>query len=213
MFFLLIKTTLYILNGLPPFFSALLHAVILALYLLSVKWQAGSDYLLPSQPSKIPWYIRRGCGPPVNPDLKSACQQAQASFAVAICMWYVLKLAPWQCITADLPSVLFATYLGYSIYQAIPTAEQKAEIREIKDTEAAEPSIMYSDDEKWEYDLDKKGEPSDSPAIPMTPMTPRTQAFNTLSGTAPHTRNRDLPLRHHIAMGDEVYQSNKGMAS
>ena len=71
------------------------------------------------------------------------------------------------------------------------------------------------------------------PATPGTtgglksPATPRTMAFNTLSGdrkgkgkgksnkkgkeplaeqTTPRLGNGELPLRHHIAMGDETYQ-------
>ena len=112
-------------------------------------------------------------------------------------------------------SVLYATYMFWSIYQAIPTKAQRAGIRLSDEEEEAAAEISpstYTDDEKWEYDLDKKKSPSDSPAIPMTPMTPRTQAYHSLSGTT-HTRNRDLPLRHHIAMGNDVYQGDKGKAA
>ena len=194
MFILLTKTTLYILGGLPPFFSAILHAATLSVYAISASWQAGPDYLSKEFPSKAPYYITRGCGAPVKPELKSSCLQAQASFAMAVLM-----------------SVLFSVYFFFSAWQAIPSREQRAGIK-LSDAEDATPHASYTDDEKWEFDLDKKSGPSDSPAIPMTPMTPRTQAFNTLSGTT-HTRNRDLPLRHHIAMGNDVYQGNdKGKA-
>ena len=109
------------------------------------------------------------------------------------------------------PSTLYGTYFFFSAWQAIPSEDQRAGIR-LTDEEATSPSSYNDDDdEKWEFDLDKKSGPSDSPAIPMTPMTPRTQAFNTLSGNT-HSRNRDLPLRHHIAMGDDVYQGTKGKA-
>ena len=61
----------------------------------------------------------------------------------------------------------------------------------------------------------------------MSPTTPRTKAFNTLSGKgkskgkgkakdsatppppmpqSPRQGNQGIPLRHHISMGDEVYQ-------
>ena len=46
-----------------------------------------------------------------------------------------------------------------------------------------------------------------------SPMTPRTLAFNTLDGNVPlgspgHGKKMygDLPLRHHIAMGDETWK-------
>ena len=86
MFFLLTKTTLYILNGLPPFSAALLHGALLSVYAVSAYWQAGPDYLSKEFPSRAPWYITRGCGPPANPALYSSCQQARAAFAMAICM-------------------------------------------------------------------------------------------------------------------------------
>ena len=126
--------------------------------------------------------------------------------------------ARWLTITTR---CLFATYLAVSIQQAIPSREQRAALQAAADEEAASRASYNDDaDEKWEFDLDKKaGGPSDSPAIPMTPMTPpppmepmtpRTQAYTQLSGGAvPHHRNRDLPLRHHIAMGDDVYGGGK----
>ena len=45
-----------------------------------------------------------------------------------------------------------------------------------------------------------------SPGSPsFVPVTPRTDAFNKLEGKKP---NKDLPLRHHISMGDEIYRAS-----
>ena len=87
MFFLLTKVVLYILNGFPPALSAVVHAGMLTVYGISASWQAGPDYLSKKFPSKTPWYISRGCGPPANQDLWSKCQQARACFAMAVVMW------------------------------------------------------------------------------------------------------------------------------
>lgn len=50
------------------------------------------------------------------------------------------------------------------------------------------------------------------------PMTPRTLAFNKLdgnvepkgTGAGARLMNRDLPLRHHIGMGEETYKGVDG---
>lgn len=46
------------------------------------------------------------------------------------------------------------------------------------------------------------------------PMTPRTLAFNTLDGRSGEAggrlMNRDLPLRHHIGMGEETWKGPDG---
>ena len=86
MFILLFKTTMFILNVLPPFFSALMHTLLVTVYALSAAWQAGPDYLDDEHPAKAPFYLTRGCGPPMNQDLKSQCMQAQTGFALAVCM-------------------------------------------------------------------------------------------------------------------------------
>jgi hypothetical protein len=101
---------------------------------------------------------------------------------------------------------LFLTYSVFSIISAIPTKAQKEEaFAELEDIE----SPTY-DDKNWEYELSRIKTPT-SPNFPgKHPMTPRTLAFNKLEGNfAPgktnRLSNRDLPLRHHISMGDETY--------
>jgi hypothetical protein len=89
MFIMLAKTVMYIMRVFPPFFSALIHGALVALYAVSAANQAGPDYLDPKHPSKYPWYLTRGCGAPVKPQLQGYCKQAKASFAVTIVMWYV----------------------------------------------------------------------------------------------------------------------------
>ena len=94
MFILLVKSVLFVVELFPPLLSLLVHSLLIVLYGISIGHQAGSDYSDPEHPSRVPWYLRRGCGPPVAPVLHGYCQQAQSSFAVAVCMWYVASLSP-----------------------------------------------------------------------------------------------------------------------
>lgn len=88
MFILLAKTVMYITRVFPPFFSTIVHGILVALYAVSISQQAGPDYLDPLHPSKVPWYLTKGCGEPVTPKLQGYCKQAKASFAITVVMWY-----------------------------------------------------------------------------------------------------------------------------
>ena len=87
MFMLLAKTVMYITHVFPPFFSTILHALLISGYAVAISRQAGPDYLDPDHPAKVPWYLTRGCGDPVASELQGYCKQAKAGFAVAILMW------------------------------------------------------------------------------------------------------------------------------
>ena len=183
-----------------PLLSAFIHAVLIALYAISIHAQAASDMSDPDHPQPgAPWYLTKSCGPPVSPSLAGYCKQAKASFAVTILL-----------------CALFAVYLLFSLASLYPTrAFRSSRASKLSDTdsEAARP---------WEM--------SQVPPTPGTsggmksPTTPRTLAFNTLSGdrkgkskarkasglAEPQVRtgegNQGVPLRHHISMGDETYQ-------
>lgn len=110
-------------------------------------------------------------------------------------------------------SVVFLAYLIISLYSLIPNKEFRASR-----------SSKLADSESGAYQ--RPWEMTQVPQTPGTtgglksPTTPRTTAFDTLSGKikgkdkskgkgkAPVVRtNGELPLRHHISMGDETYQS------
>ena len=88
MFILLAKVVMYITEIFPPVISAIVHGVLTIFYIVSITQQAASDYSDPDHPSTIPWYLTKGCGPPVSSNLTSACQQAKASFSVTCVMRY-----------------------------------------------------------------------------------------------------------------------------
>lgn len=85
--------------------------------------------------------------------------------------------------------MLFLAYVILALYSLYPTRAPKS-----LDEESQRP---------WEMTNASSGATSSGL---KTPATPRTMAFNTLSGKEPVRRgNQELPLRHHISMGDETY--------
>ena len=89
MFVLLAKCVMYIMNVLPPFCSALLHACLTTLFAVSISQQAASDNSDPLHPSTVPWYLTHSCGPPVSARNYGYCMQAKASFGVTVALLYV----------------------------------------------------------------------------------------------------------------------------
>jgi hypothetical protein len=88
LFLLLVKGIMHITHIFHPLLSAIVHAVLLALYAVSIRNQAGSDMTDPKNPQPgPPWYITRSCGAPVKPALKGYCMQAKGAFAISIILW------------------------------------------------------------------------------------------------------------------------------
>lgn len=206
-FILLCKGIMYICHIFHPLMSAVIHAALLALFAVSIHAQAASDMSDSDHPQPgAPWYITKSCGAPVRPSLRGYCQQAKASFAVAVLL-----------------CALFLAYLILSIYSLIPSRSPSSS-RKSSNTES---EVESGHQRPWEM--------AQVPPTPGTtgglksPMTPRTTAFHTLSGkmgggakgkgkgkgkgkekaAEPLMRGADgkLPLRHHISMGDETYQA------
>ena len=101
-----------------------------------------------------------------------------------------------------LSSALFFVHFVVALVHAIPTRSQKQAVKE----EMEEKEAAANEKKNYWMELDRMSQAPNSPMFP--PMTPRTVAFNTLDGTMSQKRqtNRDLPLRHHIAMGEETFQ-------
>jgi len=93
LFILLVKGIMFITHVFHPLLSAVVHAVLVALYAVSIHAQTASDMSDPKHPQKgAPWYITKGCGAPVDPALHGYCQQATGTLAVTVLLWYVLYL-------------------------------------------------------------------------------------------------------------------------
>ncbi|MCJ1243127.1 hypothetical protein MMC30_000324 [Trapelia coarctata] len=188
MFIMLVKTVMFITATFPPLVSAIVHASLVAVYAVSITQQAASDYSDPRHPSKVPWYLTHSCSDPVNPRLKGYCQQAQGAFATTVCL-----------------CALFTVYMVLATICCFRTCAQKAALGpRFSDVES--PGSTF-DDKKWEMEMGSYPRTPNTIGGLKSPMTPRTLAFNTLDGTLGSRRpNKDLPLRHHISMGNETYQ-------
>ncbi|KAI4171749.1 MAG: hypothetical protein LQ343_004000 [Gyalolechia ehrenbergii] len=214
LFVLLCKGIMYICHIFYPLLSVFIHAALIALFAVSAHAQAAPDMSDPEHPQPgAPWYITKSCGAPVRAKLKGYCEQAKGSFAVTI-----ILLA------------LFLTYFILSFYSLIPSRSSK--LSTCSDTESQQ-------QRPWEM-AEVPPTPGTTGGL-KSPMTPRTTAFNTLSGKmggagGPKGKGKEkvkekgkgkgkgkgkepvrgpdgkLPLRHHISMGDETYQSPAGEA-
>lgn len=87
-FLLLCKGIMWIMGLFYPLISLILHAILAALFAVSIHAQAAPDMSDPAHPQPgAPWYITKSCGPPVSPRLNGYCKQAKAAFAVSILLW------------------------------------------------------------------------------------------------------------------------------
>jgi len=178
MFIMLVKSIMYMLHVFPPILSILVHALLIALYTVSVDYQASSDTTDPDHPQNgPPWYITKSCSVTRNKRLVGYCKQAKASFACTCAMLAV-----------------FVIYFGFAAWSCFPSRQQREEYAEQKRLKA----------EKWaRFESLEDPNTGEAMAYPMpetpgaqrglNPMTPRTMAFNTLGGT------KDLPLRNHFS--------------
>ncbi|KAI4260096.1 MAG: hypothetical protein LQ352_000475 [Teloschistes flavicans] len=193
LFLLLCKGIMYICHIFYPLISLIIHVALIALYAVSIHAQAGPDMSDPHHPQPgAPWYITKSCGAPVNPKLKGYCQQAKGSFAVAIMLLAV-----------------FVVYFALSLYSLVRPPRSYSLAR------GKSGDVESPQQRPWEM-MQVPATPGTAGGL-MSPTTPRTTAFNTLSGKVgakgkgkakePATRtDGKLPLRHHISMGDELYQ-------
>lgn len=63
-----------------------INIAFVALYAASIGGQAGADYLDPTRPSRIPWYIAKPCNVAANQQIQGYCTQAKGLFAATVVM-------------------------------------------------------------------------------------------------------------------------------
>lgn len=86
MFILLVKASMYVLHCFIPALSVFVHALLVALYCVSIYNQSRPDMTDLEKPSPgLPWYISKGCSY-ATPGNHGYCMQARATFAVVIVM-------------------------------------------------------------------------------------------------------------------------------
>jgi hypothetical protein len=90
MFLMLAKTAMHMLHVFPPLLSVLVHAALVALYSVSIAYQAGSDMSDPRKPQPgPPWYISKSCSVAHDKKLVGYCMQAKSAFACTVVILYV----------------------------------------------------------------------------------------------------------------------------
>ena len=89
-FFLITKAPVHFLRIFYPPFSVFVHIGLTVLYIVSARFQGGSDMSDPKHPQPgAPWYITKSCSSAAHRDNIGYCNQAKALFAIIIIMMYV----------------------------------------------------------------------------------------------------------------------------
>lgn len=87
-FLLLTKAPMHVLRVFHPPLSAIVHGSLTALYIVSARFQAGSDMTDPRHPQPgPPWYITKNCNVAYYKSNIGYCQQAKSLFAVTVIAW------------------------------------------------------------------------------------------------------------------------------
>lgn len=189
MFFLLVKSTMYIVNVFPPILSVVVHAAEIALYTTSVYYQASSDTTDPlHRQTGPPWYITKSCSVAFNPNNQHYCTQAKAAFGATTTMLGI-----------------FIIYFGIAVWSCLPSASHREEVAaERKERDEKYSRLEAAHEEAKAAQGGSYGLPPETPGLQsgMNPMTPRTHAFNKLGGApvGPVAANRDVaPIRTHFS--------------
>jgi hypothetical protein len=86
LFFLIARLIAFIMEFWYPILVLPINIAFVALYAASIGGQAGPDYLDPTRPSRIPWYIAKPCNVAANQQIQGYCTQAKGVFAATVIM-------------------------------------------------------------------------------------------------------------------------------
>jgi hypothetical protein len=89
LFVLLVKTAMYTMHFFFPALSAVVHAILVALYANALYNQTAGDYLDTEHVARRPWYLTQSCKTYASPGNLGFCYQARASVYVTAVMVYV----------------------------------------------------------------------------------------------------------------------------
>ncbi|KAI1105716.1 hypothetical protein F4804DRAFT_303317 [Jackrogersella minutella] len=160
LFLLLTKLIAFIMHVWFPIIAMVINVSLIALYATSIAGQAGPDYLDPSHPSRIAWYVAKPCTVAANQSVQSNCRLAKGAFAAS-------------CIMLG----IYTINLGMNIWALLPNEADRKDLNDDEDTSS--PAALKKGGE-WEM----HGIPQ-TPRTGTVPFTPRTTAFNTLERKLP----------------------------
>jgi hypothetical protein len=188
-FLLIVKFPVHCMHLFFPPIGAFVHGAIMVLYIVSVRFQGGSDMSDPKHPQPgRPWYITKSCSVAAHKSNVGYCEQAKALFAVSIVMMYgkislaARYLQVGLLTNTSLYSVLYFVEFVIIVHSCFITKEEREEIIEQREEKRIE--------KEFEEEIMK------SPSmIPMTPgfvgqdhgMIPRTPGYPPMAATSPVT--------------------------
>lgn len=208
-FLLIVKFPIHCMHLFYPPIAATIHGAIMILYIVSARYQAGSDMSDPSHPQPgPPWYITKSCSVAAHKSNIGYCEQAKSLFAVSVII-----------------IVLYFVEFCISIHSCFITPEEREEILEQREEKKIEkefeeeilksPSMIpltpspLSPGHMTPGFMPHRGMVPRTPGFPPTaatghvkngspvsPFTPRTLGFNRLGGNNGSTSS-DLPLRNN----------------
>ncbi|KAI1119274.1 hypothetical protein F5Y14DRAFT_397248 [Nemania sp. NC0429] len=167
LFFLITRLIAVIMDFWFPIIVLPLNIAFVGLYAASLGGQAGPDYLDPTRPSRVAWYIAKPCNVAANTQIQGYCTSAKGTFAAFAIMFAVTLVN-----------------LGITIWALLPNERDKRDWD--SDDEDDEPLGAGAGGGGG-----RKGTAWEMQSIPPTPRTglmpytPRTTAFNTLDRKNP----------------------------
>lgn len=81
LFFLITRLIAVIMDFWFPIIVLPLNIAFVGLYAASLGGQAGPDYLDPTRPSRVAWYIAKPCSVAANQQIQGYCASAKGTFA------------------------------------------------------------------------------------------------------------------------------------
>ncbi|CAL5874578.1 uncharacterized protein PFLUO_LOCUS8875 [Penicillium psychrofluorescens] len=225
-FMLIVKFPVHLMRLFYPPLAAFIHCSLIILYVVSARFQAGSDMSDPKHPQPgPPWYITKSCSVAAHKSDIGYCEQAKSLFGVTFVI-----------IT------LYLVELGFNIHSCFVTKDERTRIDEKREEKKIEkefeeailnspgfvpmnqqmiprtpgmvPGQHYPPTPGYPF---SPGFSSCSPGIPpmaaggaISPYTPRTLAFNRLGGGS---TSSDLPLRQHAQSSPNGQQSSSEAAT
>ncbi|KAI9932881.1 hypothetical protein ASPWEDRAFT_47287 [Aspergillus wentii DTO 134E9] len=193
-FLMITKIPVHFLRLFYPPLAVIINGSCVALYIVSARYQAGSDTSDPQHPQRgAPWYITKSCSVAKDKGNIGYCKQAKTLFAFSIII-----------------IVLYFVQFVVCLHSCFITPEERAQIDERRD----------EDRQMKEYEEEVLKSPRMIPMTPapypgsapyvgsMPPTTPRSLAFNRLGGDSPS----DLPLRDNSGSLQQQTAEVKGPA-
>ncbi|KAJ5221796.1 uncharacterized protein N7469_010683 [Penicillium citrinum] len=193
-FILIVKLPLHSMHIFFPPIAATVHGALFILYIVSARYQAGSDTSDPKHPQPgAPWYIAKSCSVAAHQTNIGYCKQAKSLFAITVIV-----------------IIIYAVEFGISVHSCFITEEEKAKVLELREEKRIEK----------EFEEEVLKSPSMAPmsagmiprtpgfppltvqpiarhGAPISPFTPRHLAFNRLGNGS---TSSDLPLRDNSSM-------------